>query len=134
MNPADHIDPEHAKRHTEGALHPEVEAAYRYVDSVVKNADPLSTVGAPAWHGWAIREAFLAGRSHARARAALPQPEGEGPSEQGIAEILEDLEWKRLPQVEGTGNSLLLDLALAVLARYGRPAIEPVPVVEGADG
>jgi hypothetical protein len=60
------------------------------------------------------------------ARAALAEPEGEGPSERDIAEILEHLEWKRLPQAEGTGNSLLLDLALAVLARWGHPA-PPAP-------
>ena len=61
------LTPEHTSRRTEGDLHPEVREAYKYVDSVVATADfehPL------AWCGWALREAFLAGCTHAR--AALP--------------------------------------------------------------
>jgi hypothetical protein len=66
-------------------------------------------------------------------RAALAT-EPEGPSERDIAEILERLEWKRLPQAEGTGNSLQLDLALAVLARWGCPTAPPAPeVMEAGD-
>ena len=67
-------------------------------------------------------------------RAALAQPEREGPSEQDIAEILEDLEWKRIPQAEGTGNSFLLDLALAVLARWGRPTAPAAPEAGEVEG
>ena len=55
-------------------------------------------------------------------------PVGEGPSEESITEMTEDLEWRRLPQAKGTGNSFLLDLALAVLARWrGSPAAPPEP-------
>ena len=62
--------------------------------------------------------------------AVLAQPEGEGPSEEGIAEMVEDLEWRRLPLAEGTGNSFFLDLALTALARWGYPTTPPSPEVE----
>lgn len=62
------LDPEHQKRGSidhasEGELHPEISAAYDYVDSVTH------TKAYPelhAWHGWSLREAFLAGISYAR--------------------------------------------------------------------
>lgn len=63
------LTPEHNARDQEEGLHPEVQAAYRYVESVICAADAKSPTGY-AWHGWALREAFLAGCSHA-ARAAL---------------------------------------------------------------
>ena len=65
-----------------------------------------------------------------RARAALAQPEPEGPTEHDIAELAEDIEWKQLPQDEATRPSFLLEFARAVLTRWGRPTIEPVPVAE----
>ena len=65
-----------------------------------------------------------------RIRAALAQPEPEGPTEHDIAELAEDIEWKQLPQDEATRPSFLLEFALAVLARWDRRAIEPVPVAE----
>ena len=52
--------PEHDKRELAHGLHPDVDAAYDYVISVRSTAD----AGAGAWHGWALREAFLAGVSH----------------------------------------------------------------------
>ena len=63
------ITPEHTKRGSVdhgsvGDLHPEIVAAYDYVDSVLHTADVTTPY---AWHGWALREAFLAGVSHARA-------------------------------------------------------------------
>jgi hypothetical protein len=58
----------------------------------------------------------------ANARTALAQPEPEGPTEHDIAELAEDIEWKQLPQDEATRPSFLLEFALAVLARWGRPA------------
>ena len=62
------------------------------------------------------------------ARAALAaEPVGEGPSEEAIAEMAEELEWRRLPLAEGTGNSFFLDLALAILDRWGHPAAPPAP-------
>ena len=62
-------------------------------------------------------------------RAALTEPVGEGPSAEAIAEMAEDLRWKRLPWAQGTGDSFLLDLALTVLARWGRPAAPAAPEV-----
>lgn len=59
--------PEHSARPYGGDSFPEVETAYRYVESVVQHADAISSTGidqVPAWHGWALREAFLAGCSH----------------------------------------------------------------------
>lgn len=63
------LTPEHTKRSgtdhgadSPASLHPEVEAAYNYVDSVLDTSDFR---GAYAWHGWALREAFLAGISFA---------------------------------------------------------------------
>ena len=44
--------------HQEKATTEEVGLAYKYVDSVVHTADHK---GSLLWHGWAIREAFLAG-------------------------------------------------------------------------
>lgn len=65
------LTPEHTLRRnehdSEAPTHPEVAAAYAYVDSVIDVAD-IEFYGAPAWHGWALREAFLAGCSHAKAR------------------------------------------------------------------
>lgn len=63
--------PEHDKlsdrRPSEGN-HPFVEAAYQYVQSVLHTADTTGRNGVGfAWHGWALREAFLAGISYAGA-------------------------------------------------------------------
>jgi len=44
-------------------LHPDINAAYDYVTSVLNTSDFTNPI---AWHGWAIREAFLAGISHAQ--------------------------------------------------------------------
>jgi hypothetical protein len=81
MSTSTDLTPEHTKRILNGDLHPEVSAAYRYVDSVVHAADTQSPFGCPAWHGWAIREAFLAGCSHA---AALAQPELAPPTDEEL--------------------------------------------------
>lgn len=59
--------PEHEKRHTADGLHPDVNAAYGYVISVSDTCDIPSI---NAWHGWALREAFLAGVSFADSRPA----------------------------------------------------------------
>lgn len=63
---SDDLTPEHSARHATHGLHPEIAAAYRYVDSVLKHADAASPRGGYAWHGWAMREAFLAGCTHYR--------------------------------------------------------------------
>ena len=60
------LTPEHSARPSASDGYPEVEAAYRYVDSVVQHADAISPCGGHAWHGWALREAFLAGCTHHR--------------------------------------------------------------------
>jgi len=67
-----------------------------------------------------------------RARAALSAPE-QRPTEAEVADLAENLEYQRLPQDTSTGPSFLLEFARAVLTRWGRPAVEPVPQ-EGADG
>lgn len=73
--------PEHTKRKPagDGPNHPDVQAAYRYVESVVDTSD---FEGMLAWHGWALREAFLAGVSHAQNRSGIiAPPQEENPSE-----------------------------------------------------
>jgi hypothetical protein len=63
-----------------------------------------------------------------RARAALDQPEPVAPTDEELLELAEDA-WipfaKSQPHPQG--HSWDLVLARAVLARWGRPAIEPVP-------
>jgi hypothetical protein len=57
------LTPEHTKRNTLKGLHPDVEAAYDYVTSRISTADDPVMLW---WHGWALREAFLAGISFAQ--------------------------------------------------------------------
>jgi hypothetical protein len=73
----------------------------------------------------------------AEARAALAQPEPQGPTD----EELNNLANKAWISVDVLKEYDLIEnafdccgFARAVLARWGRPAIEPVPEVEGADG
>jgi hypothetical protein len=58
------LTPEHTKRGTadDEPLHSDVSASYDYVNSVLDTSDFKDS---HAWHGWALREAFLAGISHA---------------------------------------------------------------------
>jgi hypothetical protein len=65
----------------------------------------------------------------ARARAALAQPEPQGPSD----EELRDLWSWAAGQDQGPWPTQQHCFARAVLARWGHPAIEPVPGVEGGD-
>lgn len=62
------LTPEHTSRETadDQPLHPDVSAAYRYVDSVLDTSDFENVL---AWHGWALREAFLAGVTYAQKQA-----------------------------------------------------------------
>jgi hypothetical protein len=72
------LTPEHTARRQgdNEELHPEVRAAYRYVESVLDSADiPSGKLGGPLWFGWALREAFLAGCSRAHIALAQPEPE-----------------------------------------------------------
>jgi hypothetical protein len=48
---------DYAADHDQELLH----QAHRYVESVVPTADATAHWNSPAWHGWALREAFLAG-------------------------------------------------------------------------
>jgi hypothetical protein len=57
--------PEHTKRggnNDDITLNSEISAAYDYVHSVLDTSDYK---GSYLWHGWALREAFLAGISYA---------------------------------------------------------------------
>jgi hypothetical protein len=77
MPPRD-LTPEHTKRDPGPGSklnHPEVQAAHRYVESVLDTSD---YEGGYAWHGWALREAFLAGCSHAAKSAGLPSAPPRG--------------------------------------------------------
>lgn len=46
----------------------DIPTAYAYVDSILHTADGG---GYYTWHGWALREAFLAGISHAEGKQRL---------------------------------------------------------------
>jgi hypothetical protein len=109
--------PEHTARAMDGDLHPELKAAYGYVDRVLHTADIQAALGIPAWYGWAIREAFLAGCSHA---ATLAQPEPEGVTDE---ELLAMRSWS----CHGpTFDSDLVDFGRRCynLGRYGTPTPE----------
>jgi hypothetical protein len=58
-----------------------------------------------------------------RARAALAQPEPQGPTDDELFELAE--QYTEDNGLLGLHNAP--DFARAVLARWGRPAIEPVP-------
>ena len=73
--------PEHSKRNKIPATdqHPEIKAAYEYVDNVAHTSDYNEP---KAWHGWALREAFLAGISYAQSKppnASVQPPARKGP-------------------------------------------------------
>jgi hypothetical protein len=55
---------EHGFNHV-GPIPRSMVAAYAYVDRVLHTADVHVGIS-PAWHGWALREAFLAGIAHAK--------------------------------------------------------------------
>ena len=83
--------PEHEKRHTADGLHPDVNEAYSYVMSVSDTSDIPS---ANAWHGWALREAFLAGVSFADSRPAS----GEAQPPKFVVEQFHDEKgWAEIP-------------------------------------
>jgi hypothetical protein len=66
----------------------------------------------------------------ARARACLSQPEPEGPTD----EELNDLWLELYGFHDGPTSGDVAVIARAVLARWGRPAVEPVPVSERLPG
>jgi hypothetical protein len=96
------IIPEHSSRDMKNDLHPEIKAAYAYVHRVLHTADIQAGLS-PAWYGWAIREAFLAGCSHA---AALAQPEPVAPVGADIHYAWELLDAEGDWQAGGAANSL----------------------------
>jgi hypothetical protein len=75
----------------------------------------------------------------AEARAALAQPEPQGPTDEEIAECLIDAGVDTMEgESDGTGRTYwegwhdqVMAGVRAVLARWGRPAIGPVPQLEG---
>jgi len=86
-----------------------------------------------------------------RARAALAQPVPKGPTDEQIMELMpeqlrEDLATVSRLASHGAGpdvgpglfrvtlNTGILDHCRAVLARWGRPAVEPVPITERLPG
>jgi hypothetical protein len=62
-----------------------------------------------------------------RARAALAQPEPQGPTDEELDEL-----WSRVINLKIRSNEIgpRFPFARAVLQRWGRPAIEPVPQQE----
>jgi hypothetical protein len=68
------LSPEHTKRESPDKdpmyIHPDVDAAYDYVDSILDTSDFVDVY---AWHGWAIREAFLAGISYEQNNQGVTQ-------------------------------------------------------------
>ena len=48
----------------------EMAPAYEFVDSMVKKADTYHR-GNPLWYGWALREAFEAGRNYEREKIRI---------------------------------------------------------------
>lgn len=83
--------PEHEKRHTADGLHPDVNAAYCYVMSVSDTCDIPSS---NAWHGWALREAFLAGVSFADSRPASSEAQ---PTKFVVEQFLDEKGWTEIP-------------------------------------
>lgn len=61
-----------------------ISAGYAHVDAMLQQAD--GERGGPFWHGWALREAFVAGAEwqEGRKKPAAPQP---SPASQGDAQI-----------------------------------------------
>jgi hypothetical protein len=60
------------------------------------------------------------------ARAYLSQPEPEGPTDEELRQL-----WLELYAFhDGPTSGDVVEIARAVLARWGRPSIEPVPVSE----
>ncbi len=68
--PSIDLTPEHTKRSGQ-SIHPDIEAAYKYVESIQNTSDFKDDL---CWFGWAIREAFLAGISYANSTNASIHP------------------------------------------------------------
>ena len=73
-----------------------------------------------------------------RARAALAQPEPQGPTNERLTWLWNHLQVSRRQLMALRGENCLDDtdyqqFARSVLKQWGRPAIEPVPGVEGGN-
>lgn len=105
-----------------------ISAGYAHVDSMLQQAD--GERGGPFWHGWALREAFVAGAEwqEGRKRPAAPQP---SPASQGDAldaaryRYLRDGDWREHDKLESIIrlqlNSLwdaAIDAAIAAQGSY----------------
>lgn len=64
----------------------EVDAAHKYVESVVESADAKQPY--PMWHGWALREAFLAGIKNERESRLAADTASETKTIAAVAEWL----------------------------------------------
>jgi hypothetical protein len=64
------------------------------------------------------------------ARAALAQPEPQGPTDQELHQLWQELYIFH----DGPTSGDVAEIARAVLDRWGRPSIEPVPVAERLPG
>ena len=64
------------------------------------------------------------------ASAYLAQPEPEGLSEEGVADLIIDLADQQLPRDDFKGPSYLFEFARAAIARYGNRTPVPVPLSE----
>jgi hypothetical protein len=79
---------------------------------------------------WPLRHKTVFGICLDNARAALAQPEPQGPMDEEIRDL-----WSwAAGQDQGPWPTQQHCFARAVLARWGRPAIEPVPVAERLPG
>ena len=67
-----------------------------------------------------------------RARALLAQPVAEGPTDEDVFDLCEDLGFEMSNFEESAG--ILLEMFRAVLARWGRPTPQPVAASERLPG
>jgi hypothetical protein len=63
-----------------------------------------------------------------QARAALAQPEPQGPTDEELVELFNENDWNYV------SPETFIDIARTVLEGWGRTAIEPVPVTERLPG
>jgi len=82
------------------------------------------------YRSWELKEGHCSD-AVTRARAALAQPEPQGPTDEELDEL-----WSRVINLKIKSNEIgpRFPFARAVLQRWGRPAFEPVPVAERLPG
>lgn len=99
--------PEHSARSTPecAPLHPDIQMAYDYVESVKDRPDHYSIVHQPLWYGWALREAYLAGMTAARTATAQAITQKQRLA-QGREEIALTLErWLQFDERQSDGDT-----------------------------